>query len=102
MTSFISKVKPGITYWFHQRVKASFPALIDDSGGRADVEGHYASLVGLPFSRKPRYPGSLASWSNARFPGTTAFVIELPGQRQLTPAEVLLHASAVYAVTRKL
>lgn len=100
--SFLARVRPDITYWFHQRVSASRPPLIDESGGRIDLEARYASLVGLPLDRKPRYPGSLASWSNHRWPGTTAFVIELPGERQLSSAEVRRHATAVYALTRGL
>lgn len=100
-TSFVDRVRPDIVFWYHQRSQASFPPLIDDSGGRADISSKYALLVGLPFERKPRYPGSLVSWSNWKYPGTTAFVIELPGVRALTPAEVQTHASAVYAVARR-
>lgn len=102
ITSFIERVRPDITFWFHQRASATWPPLIDDSGGRADIEASYARLVGLPFERKPRYPGSLASWSNWRFPGSTSFVIELAGKREMTRAEVRRHASAIYAVTKKL
>ncbi|MDP9260569.1 MAG: hypothetical protein M3O89_01205 [Actinomycetota bacterium] len=32
----------------------------------------------LPLRRLPRYPGGATDWQNARFPGTTAFVVELP------------------------
>lgn len=102
LTSFVQRVQPNITFWFHQRATATLPPLIDDSGGRADIESHYATLVQLPFQRKPRYPGSLASWSNRSFPGTTAFVIELSGKRSMTEPEIRRHATAVYAVTKYL
>ena len=29
-------------------------------------------------TRLPRYPGSATSWQDHAFPGTTAFVVELP------------------------
>jgi len=46
--------------------------------GRIAVERRYASLVGLPLRRLPRYPGGATDWQNARFSHTTAFVVELP------------------------
>ncbi len=70
---FITRVQPAISIWFHQHLD-----LVDLSGGRAAIERRYARLVGLPPRRLTRYPGSVASWQNHRFPGTTAFVVELP------------------------
>jgi len=42
------------------------------------VEQRFAGLLGEPLRRLTRYPGSAASWQNVSFPGTTAFVVELP------------------------
>ena len=68
----IERVKPELTVWFHQPL-----AVVDDSGGRRDLERRYARLVGLPFLRLPRYPGSAAGWHNHLYPNTS-FVVELP------------------------
>ena len=54
-------------------------ALVDESGGSLAIERSYAEDVGLPLRRLPRYHGSATSWQNARLPGSTAFVVELPG-----------------------
>src|SRR5205085_713605 len=70
----IVRVRPVVTVWFHQRVG---PAVVDLSGGDARVERRYARLARLPVERLPRYPGSATGWQNHRFPGTTAFVVEL-------------------------
>jgi protein MpaA len=69
----IARVQPGLTIWFHQPL-----ALVDDSGGDARLPRRYAAVVGLPFRRLPRYPGSAASWQNDSIPHSTAFVVELP------------------------
>jgi protein MpaA len=69
----IDRLRPQITIWFHQPY-----GLVDESGGDIAIERRFASLVGLPLKRLPRYPGGATNWQNARFPGTTAFVVELP------------------------
>ncbi len=69
----ITRVRPRVSIWFHQPL-----GLVDLSGGDATVEWRFARLVGLPRVRLPRYPGSVATWQNHRFPYTTAFVVELP------------------------
>jgi protein MpaA len=83
------RVRPQITIWFHQPL-----ALVDLSGGNQHVERTFARLVGLPVLRLTRYPGSGVSWGNARLPGTTAFVVELP-PGHLTHAAVARYAHAV-------
>jgi hypothetical protein len=42
------------------------------------VERRFAGLVGMRLLRLARYPGGVTNWQNANFPGTTAFVVELP------------------------
>src|SRR5258708_37860452 len=71
--TFPNKVRPAATIWFHQHMN-----LVDLSGGDASIEQRYASMVGLTTQQLPRYPGSATSWENHTFPGSTAFVVELP------------------------
>jgi protein MpaA len=70
---FLSKVRPTVSIWYHQHLD-----LVDLSGGDVSIEQRYAGMVGLPTQQLQRYPGSVASWQNNAFPGTTAFVVELP------------------------
>ena len=62
-----------MTIWFHQPL-----GVVDESGGSVGIERRFATLAGLPLRLLPRYPGSVTSWQNDTFPGTTAFVVELP------------------------
>lgn len=70
---FLHTLRPAISIWFHQHLD-----VVDLSGGNAGVERRYARMVGLQARRLPRYPGSVTTWQNHVFPGTTAFVVELP------------------------
>jgi protein MpaA len=76
-----NRIRPRITIWYHQHA-----TVVDLSGGNPDVERDYATLIGLPAHELGRYPGSAPGWENGTFPGTTAFVVELP-------AGTLSHAS---------
>jgi protein MpaA len=89
LASLISRLHPTVTIWFHQPL-----AVVDESGGRIALERRYASLVGLPLRRLPRYPGGATDWQNARFSHTTAFVVELPAGR-LSARGVQRYALAV-------
>lgn len=73
--NLILKLRPAVSIWFHQPL-----GLVDESGGDVRVERRYARLAGLPLRRLVRYPGSAAGWQNHRLPGSTAFVVELPGR----------------------
>jgi protein MpaA len=90
----ILRVRPQITIWFHQPL-----VLVDLSGGDPRVERRFARLLAVPVRELTRYPGSAASWSNARLPGSTAFVVELPPGR-LNPTAVVRYAHAVLTVER--
>jgi protein MpaA len=85
------RVHPALTIWYHQQLQ-----VVDDSGGDPGIEGAYARAVRLPFTCLPRYPGSITSWENHTMPGTTAFVVELPGGR-LSGAATQRHAAAALA-----
>ncbi|MCU1590148.1 MAG: murein peptide amidase [Frankiales bacterium] len=73
MATLIRRMRPTITVWFHQPV-----GVVDESGGSVAIERRFAGLMGEPLKRLTRYPGSVASWQDTTFPGTTAFVVELP------------------------
>ena len=88
----ILRVRPRLSIWFHQHER-----VVDESGGNIAIERRFAALVGLPLRRLPREPGSAVGWENHRFPGTTAFVVELPAG-SLPPAAAARYARAVLAV----
>ena len=90
----ILRVRPRISIWFHQHER-----LVDESGGDIGVERRFAALVGLPLKRLPREPGSAVGWENHRLPGTTGFVVELPGG-SLSAAAAAGYARAVLALAR--
>ena len=73
LVRLVRLVRPTVTVWFHQPV-----GVVDESGGDIDVERRFARALGEPLRRLMRYDGSAVSWQDAAFPGTTAFVVELP------------------------
>jgi protein MpaA len=85
----VRALHPAISIWYHQHA-----ALIDASGGDPRVERDYARAAALPLRRLERFPGSITGWQNATFPGTTAFVVELPAGR-LSGRAVRRHVAAV-------
>jgi hypothetical protein len=75
----IRRLHPAVTIWFHQPL-----ALVDRSGGDPGdlrIQRRFAQLSGLPLRRIPPLPGTATRWQNHAFPGTTAFVVELPRGR---------------------
>jgi N-acetylmuramoyl-L-alanine amidase len=74
--ALIRRLRPAVTIWFHQP-----RALVDRSGGDVRVERAFARRVLLPLRHISPYPGTATRWQNHRYPGTTAFVVELPGGR---------------------
>jgi protein MpaA len=89
MAALIRSLRPAVTVWFHQPV-----GVVDESGGSVAVEARFARLLGEPLRRLTRYPGSVSSWQNASFPGTSAFVVELPRK-----VDAALAARALRALT---
>lgn len=74
--ALIERVRPDLTIWFHQPF-----GLVDRSGGSVYVERRFAHLVGLPLVHlRGPYPGAATRWQNHTFPGSTAFVTELPAK----------------------
>jgi protein MpaA len=92
---FVLRERPALSVWYHQHA-----TLVDESGGDPAIERRYAQLVGLPFKRFDRPPGSITSWQNHTFPGVTAFVVELPAGR-LSSSATARHARAVLTLARE-
>jgi murein peptide amidase A len=90
----IRRLRPKLTIWFHQHLN-----MVVLTRGNIGLQRRFARLAGLRAGRLPRYPGTATGWSNATFPGTTAFVVELPGGR-LSPRATARLASAVRLVSR--
>jgi hypothetical protein len=96
LQALVSEVRPQLTLYYHQHMRlVVLPRGADRSPVRA-----YARRVGLPARRLPRYRGTAVGWQNHRFPGTTAFVVELPAG-PLSPRAARRHARAVHAIAAR-
>jgi protein MpaA len=87
----IMRLRPKVTIWFHQHLN-----MVVLTSGNLGLQRRFARLAGLRTGRLSRYPGTATGWQNARLPGTTAFVVELPAGR-LPARKVARYASAVRA-----
>jgi Zinc carboxypeptidase/N-acetylmuramoyl-L-alanine amidase len=92
----VRTVRPQLTIWYHQAMR-----LVDlGSGADPALPRAYARRVGLPARRIGFRPGVATRWQNQQFPGTSAFVVELPGG-PLGGRAASRHARAVLAVARQ-
>jgi N-acetylmuramoyl-L-alanine amidase len=94
LESFIRRIKPRVTIWFHQAL-----TIVVKSKGDPKLQRLYSRLSGLPWRKLPAYHGTAVSWQNHTFPGDTAFVVELPAGK-LSAAAVARHARVVLAEAR--
>ena len=76
----IRRLRPAVTIWFHQHLN-----MVVLTRGNLGLQRRFARLAGLRTGYIPGLTGTATGWSNATFPGTTAFVVELPAGR-LSPA----------------
>jgi protein MpaA len=90
--ALVLRLHPLVSIWFHQHAD-----LVDDSSGDRSLERRFAAIARLPLAPLPRYGGSAVTWESRRFPGTSPFVVELPGGRP-SPAAVSRYARAVLTV----
>jgi murein peptide amidase A len=93
--SLIRRLRPKLTIWFHQHLN-----MVVLTSGNIGLQRRFARLARLRTGRLPRYPGTATGWSNATFPGTTAFVVELPAG-ELSPRATARLARAVRLVSRR-
>jgi N-acetylmuramoyl-L-alanine amidase len=92
MQRLIRRIHPDVTIWFHQHMRL---VVLTPGADQALIRG-YAKRVGLPARTLPHYHGTATSWQNHAFPGTSAFVVELPAGR-LTADQARRHARAAMA-----
>jgi protein MpaA len=72
----VRELRPRVTIWFHQ-IRSGGP-FVRAWGQSAPAGRLFAHLARIPF-RLMRWPaGTGPNWQNHRFPGSSAYVIELP------------------------
>jgi protein MpaA len=96
--SLVLRLRPAVTVWYHQPYGYVIPP---DSRGDAAVARSYGRLTGNAVRNPPgkTYTGTASMWENATVPGSTAFVVELPGYA-LPAKRIAQHARAAIAVAR--
>lgn len=78
----VDKLRPRVTIWFHQTRNGG--PFVRAWGQSAPAGRLFARLAKIPF-RLMRWPaGTGPNWQNHRFPGSAAYVVELP-QGKLSP-----------------
>jgi hypothetical protein len=95
LRALVRRIRPRVSIWFHQPLE-----LVVRSGGDVAVQRRFARRTGLPLRRLGPYPGTATGWQNRRFPGTTAFVVELGGGR-LSERRADTYRRAVLAAARE-
>ncbi|HTE62883.1 MAG TPA: N-acetylmuramoyl-L-alanine amidase [Solirubrobacteraceae bacterium] len=93
LQALVDEVRPDLTLYYHQHMRL---VVLPRGADRAPVRA-YARRVGLPARWLPPYHGTAIGWQNHRFPGTTAFVVELPAG-PLSRRSAGRHARAVEAI----
>lgn len=91
---WIDRLRPAVTIWYHQ----PWGMVLTPCSGEAPLERRYALLVGMRTGcRGAGLRGTATSWQEHRFPGTSAFVVELPGGG-LSAKAARVHARAAALV----
>jgi protein MpaA len=88
----VRRIRPVVTIWYHQHMN-----LVDMAGGDRGVARRYAQIAGLRPTCLTFLTGVETAWSNHNFPGTTAFVVELPAG-PVAPGALMGHVRAVRAM----
>jgi protein MpaA len=96
LMGLIRRLRPAVTIWFHQHLN-----MVVLTRGDLGLQRRFARLAGLRAGYIPGLTGTATGWSNATFPGTTAFVVELPAGR-LSRAGTASLARAVRLVSAPL
>ena len=74
MMAFAERVRPDLSIWYHQPWGAVLACR-----GRPPIAARYAKLVGMRTScRGKGLHGTAISWEMHAFPGSAAFVVEMP------------------------
>jgi murein peptide amidase A len=81
--AFVERIHPDLSIWYHQPWGAVLACR-----GRPRVAAHYAKLVGMHTScRGKGLRGTAISWETHTFPGSAAFVVEMP------PGKISAHSA---------
>jgi protein MpaA len=93
MRAFIVSINPKLTIWYHQPL-----AEVYGSDPHVAVLKRYARLSGLPYRRLTAPRGAATRWQRRHFPGSPAFVVELPAG-PISTATARRNAKAVLALS---
>jgi protein MpaA len=96
LESFVAEIQPQITMFWHQDANRVSPG-----GARREIPLQFAEIVGLSTASTPctaGCTGTATQYVNHAVEGGTAFIVELPGNDDVTPDMVALHANATLQV----
>jgi protein MpaA len=96
LESFVAEIQPQITKFWHQDANRVSPG-----GARREIPLRFAEIVGLTTASTPctaGCTGTATQYVNHAVEGGTAFIVELPGNDDVTPDMVALHAKATLQV----
>jgi murein peptide amidase A len=96
LQNFVKEIKPRITIFWHQDANRVSPG-----GARPAIPLKFAELVGLSSASTPctgGCTGTFTQYINHTIKDGTAFIVELPGNDEVTPAMIALHAKAALEV----
>jgi murein peptide amidase A len=96
LEAFVATIQPRITIFWHQDANRVSPG-----GARREIPMQFAAIVGLSTASTPctaGCTGTATQYVNHAVKGGTAFIVELPGNDEVTPAMVTLHAQATLDV----
>jgi protein MpaA len=72
--AFVQRIQPDLSIWYHQPWEAVLACR-----GRPPIAAEYAKLVGMRTScRGKGLHGTAITWETHAFPGSAAFVVEMP------------------------
>jgi protein MpaA len=95
--AFVRQIRPDLSIWYHQPWGAVLAC-----HGRPQIAVHYAKLVGMGTScRGEGLRGTAITWETHAFPGSSAFVVEMPpGEVKGRTAQRQAHAALTVAEGR--
>jgi murein peptide amidase A len=96
LEAFVAILQPAITIFWHQDANRVSPG-----GARREIPERFAAIVSLSTASTPctaGCTGTASQYVNHAVKGGTAFIVELPGDDDVTPAMVKLHAEATLEV----
>lgn len=93
----VKELQPRVSIWFHQ----PWNQVLAPCHGKAALQRRFSQLSGIPLKRcrGAHLPGTATRWQDHTFPGTEAFVVELP-VGPISGRAALRDARAVVKVAR--